>query len=217
MDGVMHIVSVLTAPWCGWTMLVLLLCAVLAEFFQPGVITQAPAAMFARTDRTYKESPANFMGQLMITLFRIGTLALALCLCFCSINHVHFVAFWAICGIIVAVLMVKMLLNVLLDNTFFLSRRFGSAYEAYGNIVTTGTVVLYPVMMILMHVSNPLAVQGTIAALAILFLCAWMFRAVRTYVVSPASVFYLVLYIATLEVLPMALIFYLSAKTIRFI
>lgn len=217
MDGVMHIVSMTNVPWCGWTMLALLLCAVLAEFFQPGVITQAPAALLARTDRTYKESPANFMGQLMVTLFRIGTFALALCLCFCSFNHAHFTAFWAISGIIMIVLMLKMLLNVLLDYTFSLSRRFGSAYEAYGNIVTTGTVVLYPVMLVLMHVTNPLAVQGTIAALAILFLCAWTFRAVRTYLVSPAAILYLVLYIATLEVVPMALLFYLSAKTINYI
>jgi hypothetical protein len=198
-------------------MLALLLCAVLAEFFQPGVITQAPAALLARTDRTYKESPANFMGQLMVTIFRIGTMALALCQCFCSINRAHFTAFWAISGIIMIVLMLKMLLNVLLDYTFSLSRRFGSAYEAYGNIVTTGTVVLYPVMLVLMHVTNPLAVQGTIAALAILFLCAWTFRAVRTYVISPAAILYLVLYIATLEVVPMALLFYLSAKTISYI
>lgn len=213
----MHIVSMTNVPWCGWTMLALLLCAVLAEIFQPGVISQAPAALLARTDRTYKESPANFMGQLMVTLFRIGTFALALCLCFCSINHAHFTAFWAISGIIMIVLMLKMLLNVLLDYTFSLSRRFGSAYEAYGNIVTMGTVVLYPVMLVLMHVTNPLAVQGTIAALAILFLCAWTFRAVRTYVISPAAILYLVLYIATLEVVPMALLFYLSAKTISYI
>ena len=115
------------------------------------------------------------------------------------------------------VLMLKMLLNVLLDYTFSLSRRFGSAYEAYGNIVTTGTVVLYPVMLVLMHVTNPLAVQGTIGVLAIIFLCAWTFRAVRTYVISPAAILYLVLYIATLEVVPMALLFYLSAKTISYI
>ena len=50
--------------------------------------------------------------------------------------------------------------------------------------------------------------------LPVLYLLAVAYRAIRTYMVSLESVLYLVLYVATLEVLPMALLIYLSAKTI---
>ena len=214
MDGVSHILSAVSAPWCGWTMLVLLLCAVLAEWFQPGVITQSPSGLQTRTERMYKEAPTNFMGQLLIALFRIGTPAMALCLCFCSPDHASFAAFGAIVGLIVAVMLVKMVCSLLLNYTFSLSSHFGNPFEAYGNIATLGAVILYPMVLVLMHVPNPVILHWLVGIMAVLYLLAWAYRAVRTYMVSLVSVLYLVFYIATLEVLPMALLIYLSAKTI---
>lgn len=195
-------------------MLILLLCAVFAEAFQPGIITQAPSSLFARTDRTYKDSPNTFLGQFFISLFRIGTVALALCLCFYSSDRASFTAFWAVCGLIVAVLLVKMLFNMLLDYTFFLSRRFGNMYEHYGNIATMAIVALYPVLLVLLRVVDTLIVQWVVGIMAVLFLCMWIFRAARTYIVSFAATLYMLLYIATMEVLPLATLIYLSAKTI---
>ena len=192
----------------------LLLCAVLAEWFQPGVITQSPSGLQARTERMYKEAPTNFMGQLLIALFRIGTPAMALCLCFCPSDRVSFVAFCAVCGLIVAVLLLKMLCNMLLNYTFSLPSRFGNPFEAYGNIATLGAVILYPVVLVLMHVANPVIAHWLVGSIAVLYLVALAYRAVRNYLVSFVSILYLVFYIATLEVLPMALLIYLSAKTI---
>ena len=210
----MHIVSMMSAPWCGWTMLVLLLFAVLAEVTQPGVITQTLSSLTARTDRTYKDSPTTFMGQLCISLFRIGTPAVALCLCFLPVQHASFVAFWAVCGVIFAVLLVKMLCNVLLDYTFSFTRRFGDTYEHYGNIATLSTVVLYPALLVLLRIPDQQIAQWTVGIIALLFLCLWLYRAARTFVVSLPAILYLLLYILTLEVLPMVACIYCSAKLI---
>ena len=118
MDGISHILSPMSAPWCGWTMLVLLLCAVLGELAQPGVISQASASLLSRNDRTYKNAPVNFIGQSLITLFRIGTLAMTLFLCFYQKGNFGFGTFILLCGIIFAILLMKMLCNTLLDYTF---------------------------------------------------------------------------------------------------
>ena len=123
MDGVTHIYTLLSAPWCAWTMLSLLLFAFLAEVFQPGIVTQSPSVVFSRGDRVYKDSPSNFPGLLFISLFRLGVLSMALCLCFCTLNHVPFLAFWVTAGLIVAVGLVKTGICALLDYTFLLSRR----------------------------------------------------------------------------------------------
>lgn len=195
-------------------MLALLLCAVLAEYYQPGVITQAPTTLFAHADRMYKEAPVNFMGQLLITLFRLGTPSLALCLCFCPSAHAPFSAFWAVCGCLLAVILAKMLCNVLLDYTFMLTRRFGAIYEAYANLATTGALLLYPALLVLLRVSDPLIAQWTVGGLAVLYIGTWTFRTIRTCVTSPGAFIYLILYIATLEVLPMSAFIYLSAQTI---
>ena len=72
MNEIAHIVSCSSAPWCAWLMFGLLICALLSEAYQPGVITQAKNSLSAQTDRMYKESPATLMGQLLMGIFRIG-------------------------------------------------------------------------------------------------------------------------------------------------
>ena len=204
----------LSAPWSGWTMMVLLICAVLSEWFQPGVIVQSPASLFARTDRTYKESPTNFMGQLLITVFRIGTIAMALSLCFCPNGHAPFAAFWVSCGWIVAALCIKLLCAVLIDYTFALNRRFGSVYEPYGDLITLGTIILYPIVLIMLHYGTPFIAQWVVGVWTIVLLVVWGVRCARIYLVSPLAMFYIIVYVATLEILPIAGLTYLSAKTI---
>ena len=214
MENIPHIVSSLNAPWCGWTMLGLLLCAIVSEWIQPGVISQATTSLIVRNDRTYKESPANFMGQVLITLFRIGTIAMALCLCMAQEGKYSFVAFMAISGIIFAVFALKMLFNGLIDYTFTLTRRFGAPYEHYGNLLTLMTLALYPILLLLIHFVSPLAAQWCLGGLTFLFCLLWFYRCFRTYSISAVAVLYLILYITTLELLPLAGLAYLSAKTI---
>lgn len=217
MDGVTHIYTLLSAPWCAWTMLCLLLFAFLAELFQPGIVTQSLSVVFTRGDRVYKDAPANFPGLLFISLFRLGVLSMALCLCFCTLNHAPFAAFWVVAGLIIVVALVKMGINALLDYTFLLSRRFGAAHEAYSSLITVSTVVLYPVLLVLLHCDNTTAAVWTLALMAALFIGVWAYRCVRTYLVSPAALIYLLLYIATMEVLPLLALFYLSDKMIAFL
>ena len=214
MDGITHILSPLTAPWCGWTLLGLLLFALLAEWAQPGVVSQAYTSLAVRNDRTYKESPTNFMGQFLITLFRIGTMAMMLCLCWMPAERFSFAAFWAVCGIIMLVFVIKMLCNLLLNYSFTLERRFGTPYEHYGNLFTLLTLILYPALLVLVHVVSPVAARWCLGLALSTFCLLWFYRCFRTYTVSLAAVIYLIIYSTTLELLPFAGLAYISAKTI---
>lgn len=211
-SGIGHIISPLNAAWCGWTMLFLFLCAVLGEYMQPGIITKAGSSLVARVDRLYKDAPTNFIGQTLIAIFRIGTFAMALCLCFYANAPFRFVAFGAVCGLIIAILLVKMLCNIVLDYTFMLSRRFAMVYEHYANIATVAICVLYPCLLVVLRIGSPIVGQWILGIATVLFVLMWTYRAIRTFIVSPLSILYLTLYICTLELLPLAGLFYLSQK-----
>lgn len=213
-SGIPHIISSLNSPWCAWTMLILLLCGILSEWFQPGVISQAHNSLVVRNDRIYKESPANFLGQLFVSLFRLGTFAMALYLCQAPGQNIAYPVFWIICGLVLTVFLVKMLCNSLIDYTFMLSQRFGAQYEHYGNLFTLVAMILYPMMLILLHVSSPIVTRWICGIVIVLFILVWAYRIIRTYVTSPGAVVYMLLYICTLEILPFAGLAYLSAKTI---
>ena len=213
-SGVPHIISFLNAPWCSWTMLGLLLCLVLSEVLQPGVVTQATSSLLMKANRTYKAAPQNFLGQFMISIFRIGTLAMALCMCFQTESTTHYSTFWAVSGLILAVVLFKMACNLLLDYTFMLSRSFASAYEHYANIITVAETVLFPCLLVLLRIGNAMATRWVLGIICILFLLMWVYRCARIFLVSPAALFYVALYILTLDVLPMAGVYILTAQTI---
>ena len=213
-SGIEHIISSQSAPWCGWTMLGLLLCAILSEWMQPGVISQASASLAVRNDRLYKDAPVNFMGQLLITIFRIGMVAFALCLCWETQGRFPYRMFWMMSGIVLLVLMAKMLCNVLLDYTFMLSRRFGSPYEHYGNLFTLLALTMYPMVLILLRFSSVAATRWIMGCLAAVFILIWSYRIIRTYIASPIAVLYVLIYICTLEIVPFVGLTFLSAKMI---
>ena len=132
-EGRAHIISPLSAPWCGWTMLVLMLCAILSEWTQPGIITQAYESLIVHTERTYKGSPNTFLGQFLMALFRIGTIGMALCLCVYQGTGFSFTAFAGICGLVVTLLLVKMLADELRYLVLVVRSRYGvnNKYDAF--------------------------------------------------------------------------------------
>lgn len=198
-------------------MLVLLLCAVLGEIFQPGVISQAHTSLLSQNDRTYKDAPVNFQGQLLMTIFRIGTIAMGLYLCLYTGRQSGFGVFAALCGLVIALILVKMLCNNLLDYTFQISRRFMPPYEQYSDITTITTYLLYPALLVMLRVDNLVLNRWLVGIVAALFLLMWLYRLARNYVHSFAGLAYVVLYIATLEILPLGILFYLGLKTISII
>ena len=207
-----HIVSPLSAAWCGWTMLCLLLTAVLGEWLQPGVISQAYDSLVVRTERTYKDAPVNTIGQFFVALFRIGTIGMGLCLCLEPEGRFAFISFGAVSGVIIAVLLVKMLCNALVSYTFELSRRFAGTYEMYGNIMTLACLALYPALLLSMRFGTIIAHRWVLGGAAVFFLLLWIYRSFRQFVISPKVVLYWLVYVATLELLPLGALYYLSEK-----
>lgn len=195
-------------------MLVLLLFGIVAELFQPGVITQAKSSLAAQGDRLYKESPNTFVGQLMITLFRLGVITMAVYLCCNRTECFSFTGFWVIFGIVLGVSVVKMLMNIGTDYTFRLSKQFGNGYEHYGNILTLGTLLLYPVVLVLMRFGEPVLNRWIIGGIGVLFIATWIYCAFRQFVHSPRAILYLLVYIATVEVLPWMFVYMLSNQII---
>ena len=213
----MHILSPMSAPWCGWTMLVLMLMAVASEWLQPGSITQAYTSVKVHQERTYKDAPTNIMAQTMLTLFRIGTIGMAICLCLPFEGNFSFLAFMAICTLVFVVLLVKMISNVLIDYTFSITRRFGEVYEHYSNLLTLVTVVLYPILLLFMRIDSISVARWLLLTFAGVFLVLWLLRCVQQYIRTFRAFLYVLVYILTLEILPMASLIVISEKTISLI
>lgn len=215
MVGIEHIISPQSAPWCAWVLLALLLLAIGSELLQPGVISRAATSLITRSERTYKEAPNNFLGQLFISLFRIGVWGMAIYLVLGSNRPFLFTTYAAICGCILSVIVLKWLCHLFLDVVYMFSRRFSSVHEHLYNIFTLSAVALYPLLLILFFIDHPLVSAWVVGLILAFFMLAWIYRSARLFIISPSAIIYFILYISTLEIIPVVLVYYLSAKIIN--
>ena len=190
-------------------MLVLGFCAVMGEVFQPGVISSASESLFAHANRTYKQAPDNFPGQMLLTLFRIGIPALALCL----FLDVHSLAAYGVAAaMMVAMMVVKRLCDRVLDYTFHLRVAAGGVRTHYANIGTLSSMMLYVCLLVLLQTGSVTANRWTIGICALLFVGMVAYRLARIYVTDAKAILYVGIYILTLEVLPLGALVVLTSQ-----
>lgn len=198
-----------SAAWCSWWLLVLGVFAILGEVFQPGVITSASASLFAHSNRTYKQVPNNFPGQLLLTLFRIGIPAMALCL---FVDAHSIAAYGVAAALMVAMMVVKILCEQLLDYTFHLRATAAGVHTHYTNIGTLSSILLYVCLLVLLQIGSVTVNRWVIGICALLFVGMISFRLARIYVTDAKAIVYLAIYILTLEVLPLGALVVLTSQ-----
>lgn len=185
----------------------LMVCLLFTEWQQPGTISGAFRTTFSRLERTYGDTSTSVIGQLFLNVFRIGTLALAINLLTTN-GEFLFSRFAIIMGAILAVMLVKMLLSWLIGYTFELRRSTEIYLPHYDNLWTVLTVLLYPLVLIYIHLSDSLILPWLLLIVAILFLIAVFVKMFMHFFAGARTAIYIAMYLITLEVLPWAVVVY---------
>ncbi len=221
MPFVPHILSPETAPWVSWTLLGLLLLGVLSELIQPGVLLGSFAMVFQKVERTYHDPHRNAMGQLCINLFRMGTFALAVYL-FCYVGGMLQVGHWQVefvsdqefrfskyllvLLVVFGVDTLKYLLTLWVNYTFQISRRFALITMHYDSLWTVICSGFFVMLLLLIPVDNTAVVFWSTIVWCGVAILLILFKWVRVFYSGPASLLYILLYVLTLEVLPIVAI-----------
>ncbi len=207
--GIEHIVSLYNTGWYGWTLLLLGICAVLSEVFQPGVMSGITGTVFAHSERIYTRTPDNFQGQLTASIFRIGTLALMLVMIWSDRmdSTTNDIALYGIAiAMIVAVIIIKMVLNALIDYTFQLKAAATGVNAHMAGISTLVCFGLYTAALLLPLADNVVVNRWTAGVLCIVYLVLTTYRMVLIFLSDAKSIIYILMYIMTLEVLPIGVL-----------
>ena len=218
MPFIPHILSPGSAPWVGWTMLLLAVIAVLSELMQPGVLSGSFALVFSKVERTYHDPHRNIPGQLCINVFRIGTFALALYL-FCYVGGTLSLGHWEVqfltdktflfrkyllvLLVVFGVDTVKYLLTLWVNYTFQISRRFTLISLHYNSLWTVINSAFYLLLLVLLPVDSPKIIFWSFLALCIVALVLIGVKWLRVFYSGLPSLLYIALYLLTLEVLPL--------------
>lgn len=197
-------------------MLGLAICAVSAGVFQPAVIRQGFVSLFSKVERSYNDSPMNYVGQVLLFVFRAGIVGMAIYL-FTYNSHLAthtadgeflFSRYMTIMGAVAATEIVKYLVSLLLNYTFQLSRQFATLFAHYTYVSTSICCVLYPLLLLIIYFgSQALTTIGLCVMMSVCWLVLFI-KWIRVFFTSIPSVIYVLLYILTIEVLPLLTLTY---------
>ena len=120
-----------------------------------------------------------------------------------------FSRYMTIMGAVAAMEVVKYLVSLLLNYTFQLSRQFATLFTHYTYVSTTICCVLYPLLLLIIYFGNQAL---TTIGLCVMMSMCWLvlfIKWLRVFFKDIASVIYVVLYILTIEVLPLLTLTYI--------
>lgn len=187
-------------------MLGLLGCAALAELFQPAVIRQSFVNLFTKAERSYGDSPMQYIGQAWLFVFRIGVVSMAVCLFTYRGGTFALARYGIIAGAVCAMEVVKYLLCRLLNYTFRFPHRFSTLFAHYTYVNTTVCCVLYPLLLLIIRLDVPRFSVVSLCVAAGAFVALLFVKWLRVFMKDVLSFFYILLYVLTIEVLPFLVI-----------
>lgn len=203
MNAVPHILTPISAPWVAWVMLFLLLCGVVAELVQSGVVLQAFSTIFAKVERSYGDVQQNLLEELVMNIFRIGTFAMALYLYAYRAGDFRFTTYMLVVAWVLGIDVIKLAASALVNYTFRISKRFTLISTHYNNLWTVICCGFYVALLFLINIDNAEVTKWLLFALAAAAIVLILIKWIRIFYTDLRSLLYIALYILTLEILPM--------------
>ncbi len=197
-------------------MLSVLLMLVWVTVANPRWMADGLATMFARVERRYSRTASGRMTEIVSGLFAVCALAFALYLLLYDGRDFKMGTYWAIVGIIVAFGIAKIAVMFGLNGIFRFYKPFELIAGHYLNIWKMTCFFLYIVSLAALQglpAQITIVLYGTVM---VFFLLAVTVSAFRTLCFKPVSVLYIIIYLLTLEALPLAALYRLTEEVIAY-
>lgn len=199
MEMISRISSPLSESWVSWVMLLLLIFFVINRMYLPE-ISGVIRGVSSRGDRTY----ASRDNRPYITwLYKIGTLALGVHLVWVR-NEDGIVCgdFGIIVGILTCVLLLQWLLVHITARVFLTHRQVENAIEQRTMISNAICALIMPLLLVFLYQIDVL--NGILIAILLIGYVGVIFvRALQLFYKNLLTVLYILLYIISLEVIPL--------------
>lgn len=203
MPFVDRISSPMSESWTAWILLLLLLLIGWAIQRQPTLIRVAWKTTVSKSERSYSDAALDALALVMVSLFRLGTVALAFDVLF--FNGVAFVFtdyLWTLL-ILLGAETIKAMMAWFVNFTFHLPMPFGMSYIHYTNLWLLTCIPLWCFCCVCVYWASPLLTNVLMSVAAGILLLSLVWKGIRSYMNQLTSLLYVLLYVLTVEVVPM--------------
>lgn len=214
MEQLTRISSPASESWVAWVMLLVLTLLLLVYKSQRGMVLGAIRSMFdvKERDSMFTETSSAVFARLVLHLYRLIVIAFTVYLLTFVGGNFSFVVLLKLMLCVAVVGVVKYLSARLLAYVYFDNRTLQLCLRQYGEMLTVVTVfALLPLMLSVTWFSlRPEVVLVWAALLYILFIVSIAIKLFRLFFNKIFACFYILLYLCTLELLPIGILLNVS-------
>jgi TM2 domain-containing membrane protein YozV len=202
MDNVARILSPGSASWVMWVLLGLLVLALCVGLFGSDIAALV-RSLFSKSDRMYIErNTQGILYTVIVLSFRIGIIALVGYLWIYDVDNFAIVNYLLVVGVATSLLIIQWLLLKGVGNIFLPQKQLAIAMEQRSMVCNAMAMMLWPIALVMLYTEK---VTSTIlcsiaGGLFVILMCV---KYVQLFYQNMLSVGYMLLYVISLEVLPM--------------
>ena len=202
MDNVARILSPDSASWVMWVLFGLLLLALCVGFLGSDIAALA-RSLFSKSDRMYVDRNTQGILQTIIVLsFRIGVIALVGYLWIYNANDFAIVNYLLVVGIVASLLLVQWLLLKGIGNVFLPQKQLAIAMEQRSVVCNAMAMLLWPIALVMIYIGKEASTVlcGIAGGVYVVLICV---KYMQLFYQNVLSIGYMLLYVISLEVLPL--------------
>ena len=202
MDNIVRIWSPNSAPWVMWVLFGLLLLALCVGFLGSDIAALA-RSLFSKSDRMYVDrNTQGILQTIIVQSFRIGVIALVGYLWIYNANDFAIVNYLLVVGIVASLLLVQWLLLKGFGNVFLTPKQLAIAMEQRSVVCNTMAMLLWPIALVMIYIGKEASTVlcGIAGGVYVVLICV---KYMQLFYQNVLSIGYMLLYVISLEVLPL--------------
>ena len=202
MDNVARILSPDSASWVMWVLFGLLLLALCVGFLGSDIAALA-RSLFSKSDRMYVDrNTQGILQTIIVQSFRIGVIALVGYLWIYNANDFAIVNYLLVVGIVASLLLVQWLLLKGIGNVFLTPKQLAIAMEQRSIVCNTMAMLLWPIALVMIYIGKEASTVlcGIAGGVYVVLICV---KYMQLFYQNVLSIGYMLLYVISLEVLPL--------------
>ena len=213
MDNIVRIWSPNSAPWVMWVLFGLLLLALCVGFLGSDIAALA-RSLFSKSDRMYVDrNTQGILQTIIVQSFRIGVIALVGYLWIYNANDFAIVNYLLVVGIVASLLLVQWLLLKGIGNVFLTPKQLAIAMEQRSVVCNTMAMLLWPIALVMIYIGKEASTVlcGIAGGVYVVLICV---KYMQLFYQNVLSIGYMLLYVISLEVLPLCAALFWAQKLI---
>lgn len=195
----------MSEAWVAWAMFLLLALLVLNRFFVTD-IALVIRGLYSRSERSYTD--VSWQAKILAGLYRIGIVTLLLYFGACTSEDCTLQRCLVCLGVVGVILLLQYALVWFVGKVFMTDRQLEASLEFRTSICNAISVLLWPLALFLRLSSSQSMISVMAAVMLGLLVLLLMWKSVQLFCKNLLSVFYILLYVSVLEVVPLLVAFY---------